>query len=73
MKSEARRIVLSEDAASYGNVAPIRPEVRCSCGAVIFDGLIIKSRVLRVLKLGAEAKCKRCREWVSVPLTYAND
>lgn len=47
-----------------------RPTVRCgTCQAVIFDGLVIKSRVVRVLPRGAEAKC-RCKTWVPVPVTY---
>lgn len=49
----------------------IRPKVRCgTCGTTIFDGLVVKSRVLRVLPKGAQAKC-RCKAWVPVPLTYS--
>ena len=52
------------------NMAPIRPEVRChQCGQVIFDGLVIKSRVVRLLPIGAEAKC-RCKAWVKMPVVY---
>jgi len=52
-------------------VESIRPKTRCSnCGTVIFDGLVIKSRVVRVLPKGAQAKC-RCKAWVPVPLTYS--
>lgn len=48
-----------------------RPEVRCeNCDFVIFDGLIIKGRIVRVMREGAEAKCKRCRSWTPVPVTY---
>ncbi len=57
-----------------GNTAiplqPERPVVRCACNSVIFDGLVIKSRVVRVLRHGSEAKCKHCREWVKLPLSY---
>lgn len=48
-----------------------RPEVRCSCGHTLFDGLMIKARALRILDKGAQAKCKRCKEWVAVPLSYS--
>lgn len=47
-----------------------RPAVRCPhCGHVIFDGLVIKSRIVRVLPVGAEAKCQ-CKAWVMVPIHY---
>lgn len=49
---------------------PIRSEVRCLCNHLIFDGEVIKGRVVRVLQKGAEAKCKRCGQWVAVPITY---
>lgn len=52
--------------------APVaeRPEVRCDCGRVIFDGIAVRARVVRALpRGGAEAKC-RCKRWVLVPLTY---
>lgn len=56
--------------AAQARPTPIRPPVRCQCGYKIFDGLVVRSRVLRVLASGAEAKCK-CRKWVRVPLTYS--
>ena len=46
-----------------------RPAVRCVCGQYVFDGVVIKSRVVRVLPIGAEAKC-RCKRWVAVPVSY---
>ncbi|PHS23484.1 MAG: hypothetical protein COA83_09605 [Methylophaga sp.] len=49
----------------------LRPQVRCPhCRSVIFDGLVIKSRIIRVLFCGAEAKCY-CKAWVVVPLVYS--
>lgn len=52
-------------------VQAIRPACRCpNCGTTLFDGLVIKSRVVRVLPKGAEAKC-RCKEWVAVPVSYS--
>ncbi len=51
-------------------VQSIRPVVRCDCGQVLFDGVVIKSRVVRVLPVGAEAKC-RCKRWVKVPVSYS--
>ena len=49
----------------------LRPIVKCpTCTAPIFDGLVIKSRVVRILARGAEAKC-RCKTWVPVPVTYS--
>lgn len=51
-------------------VPSIRPELRCpQCNQVIFDGIVIKSRIVRVLPRGAEAKC-RCKTWVPVPVSY---
>ncbi len=50
-----------------------RPPVRCECGREIFDGLVVRSRVVRVLpRGGAQAKC-RCKRWVPVPLTYSDN
>lgn len=48
--------------------APRRP-VRCVCGFVLFDGDVLKARVVRILVAGAEAKC-RCKRWQAVPLRY---
>ena len=43
----------------------------CGCGRVIFDGVVIKTRVLRVRPDGqAEVKCRDCKGWVTVPLAY---
>jgi len=52
-----------------------RDEVRCPCcGYKIFDGLLIKSRLVRLLPSGgAEAKCKQCKSWVPVPATYERE
>lgn len=50
-----------------------RPEVRCpTCRSKLFDGQVIKGvTVIRVWQSSAaEAKCKQCKEWVTVPLTY---
>lgn len=48
----------------------LRAPVRCHhCGKVIFDGDVVKSRVLKVLTQGAQAKCQ-CKTWVSLPLIY---
>lgn len=50
---------------------PIRPQVRCPhCRSVVFDGTVIKSRIIRVLATGAEAKCY-CKAWVEVPVSYS--
>lgn len=49
---------------------PSRPRVRCICGHDVFDGIVIKSRVVRLLpRGGAEALC-RCKRWQPVPATY---
>lgn len=50
-------------------VETIRPPVTCACGHKIFDGLVIRSRVVRILANGSEAKC-RCRHWVPLPVGY---
>lgn len=47
-----------------------RKTVKCVCGHGLFDGLVVKSRVVRLLpRGGAEALC-RCKRWQMVPLTY---
>lgn len=57
--------------AAESNVEAYREAVRCpTCNHVIFDGLVIVSRVVRVLSVGAEAKCKICKRWVKVPVCY---
>ncbi len=49
-----------------------RRRVVCHCNHVIFDGIVIKSRVVRLLpRGGAEALC-RCKAWVAVPATYSD-
>ena len=57
-----------------GKVHPldaVRPQVQCYCGHVIFDGIVVKSRVVRVLpRGGAEALC-RCKRWQPIPVTYS--
>ncbi len=55
------------------SVESLRPEVRCgNCNRKVFDGVVIKARLVRVLPRGAEAKCPQCKGWVGVPVTYAN-
>jgi len=42
-----------------------------NCRAMIFDGVVVKSRVVRVAPAGScEAKCAQCKDWVRVPLRY---
>ncbi len=69
MKGAVHRLVPAEQRSepSWKDRQP----VSCACGHTIFDGLMIKARAVRVLENGAEAKCKRCKEWTLVPLTYA--
>lgn len=43
--------------------------VRCSCGFLIFDGEVLRSRVL--LPDQGLAKC-RCKRWVPVPVGLTN-
>lgn len=47
-------------------VTPLRTPIVCECGREIFDGQIVRARVLRVVP-SVQAKC-RCKRWVSVPL-----
>ena len=50
---------------------PAAHSVRCGCGHVIFDGIVIKSRVVRLLPTGGiEAKC-RCKAWVDLSIRYS--
>lgn len=49
----------------------IRSIIKCpSCTSVLFDGIAIKSRVVRLTQNGGEAKC-RCKRWVPVPIAYS--
>lgn len=49
---------------------PLRPPVHCpDCGFKLFDGLVIKARIIRIFPKGAEAKC-RCKRWTPVPISY---
>lgn len=50
-----------------------RPQLICpTCRKVIFDGLILRGRVLRVRTDDAvEVKCQ-CKHWVDVPLRYVD-
>lgn len=48
----------------------IRPPVNCPvCRTTLFDGLVIKSRIVRLTATGGEAKC-RCKRWVPLPIAY---
>lgn len=47
-----------------------KPAVACGCGSEIFDGEMLRVRILRVLPAGVEAKCRSCKAWVRVPLAY---
>lgn len=48
-----------------------RETVRCVCGHNLFDGIVVRSRIVRLLpRGGADALC-RCKRWVPVPLTYS--
>lgn len=47
-----------------------RRSVRCTCGHLIFDGIVIRARFVRLLPNGhAQAKC-RCKQFSMVPLGY---
>jgi hypothetical protein len=44
--------------------------VVCACGFKIWDGEVVRSRVLRILPdRHFEAKCK-CKRWVKLPVKY---
>jgi len=58
----------SSPAMVVPHLAP-RLEVRCECGFAVFDGEVLRARVVRLLPRGAEAKC-RCKRWVPVPVAY---
>ena len=58
--------------AQSNQIEPIRESVRCTtCGFKVFDGLMLRATIVRVLPRGAEAKCKRCKNWTAAPVTYA--
>lgn len=50
-----------------------RQPIRCPhCGKAVFDGDVIKSRVLKIFASHSEAKCQ-CKTWVKIPLVYEAD
>lgn len=38
--------------------------IRCRCGFVLFDGVILRTRVGQFSDGFMNLKCKRCRRWV---------
>lgn len=69
-QSEVRGVGPQAAVVVEGELGP-REQVRCVCSHLIFDGLVVKSRVVRLLpRGGAEALC-RCKRWLAVPLSYA--
>lgn len=61
--------IVAETARRPAMLGP-RPEIKCACGHRLFDGLVIRSRVVRVTPRGeCEALCK-CKLWLPVPLIY---
>lgn len=47
-----------------------RMSVQCVCGHRLFDGIVVRARVVRLLpRGGAEALC-RCKRWQTVPVGY---
>lgn len=61
------RAVASGDVA--GTLGP-RMSVQCVCGHRLFDGIVVRARVVRLLpRGGAEALC-RCKRWQGVPMGY---
>lgn len=40
--------------------------IHCVCSRVIYDGQVIRARVIDPHR--GEAKCKHCRRWVQVPV-----
>jgi len=39
--------------------------IRCQCGKVIFDGLILKIRVGQFSKGYMNLKCPQCKSWIN--------
>ena len=56
-------------AAQPNPITSLRPPVSCECGFLVFDGQVLRARVIRLKAQGAEAKC-RCKRWVAVPVSY---
>lgn len=47
-----------------------RMSVQCVCGHRLFDGTVVRARVVRLLpRGGGEALC-RCKRWQTVPVSY---
>lgn len=63
---------MQESATVRAHAEPARAEVRCrTCNFKVFDGLMLRTTIIRVLPRGAEGKCKRCKAWTPVPVTYS--
>lgn len=44
--------------------------IQCECGFKIWDGEVVRSRVLRIRADGwFEAKC-RCKRWIPLPVRF---
>lgn len=47
--------------------------VTCECGFRIWDGEVVRSRVLRILPdQHFEAKCPRCKRWNKLPVKFSD-
>lgn len=45
--------------------------ITCECGFKIWDGEVVRSRVLRIRPDGYfDAKCK-CKRWIKLPVTFS--
>ena len=71
MTATARQTLSLQPAAKVDTTFGPRPMVKCQCGHTLFDGIVVKARVVRLLpRGGGEALC-RCKRWVVVPVSYA--
>jgi hypothetical protein len=66
--SEFRDISVSTVLTALRNTPLPAPGVAisCPCGRQIFDGRVIKARVVDVVS--GLAKCRSCKSWVRVPI-----
>lgn len=47
-----------------------RGEVRCKCGKTVFDGVAVRSRVIRLLDDDEAIALCSCKRWLCVPFKY---
>ena len=53
--------------------APIATPTLCcpACGKKLIEAGVVTARVIRLGENDSQARCNRCRRWITVPLVFA--